>query len=40
MYEFVNCENTSSGREKEGPNVPGDEGMHRLKNIEFGQEKK
>jgi hypothetical protein len=40
MYEFVNRENTSSGREMEGPNVPGDEGMHRLKNIEFGQEKK
>lgn len=40
MYEFVNCENTSSGREKEGPNVPSNKGMHHLKNIEFGQEKK
>jgi hypothetical protein len=40
MYEFVNCENTSSGREKKGPNVPSDKGMHRVKNIEFGQEKK
>jgi hypothetical protein len=40
IYEFVNCENTSSGRAKEGPNVPSDKGMHRLKNIEYGQEKK